>query len=57
MDESNDLIVKSALSLFGYYVGDVRTKFLDMLIVNIGTAVNLFNALDLSLNKKGLSFL
>ena len=37
-------------------MGDVRTKFLDMPIVNIGTAINLLNALKLSLNKKGLSF-
>ena len=44
------------IRIFDYDVGDVRTKFMDMPIVNIGTAVNLFNALKLSLNKKGLNF-
>ena len=36
--------------------GDVRTRFLDMPIVNIGTAANLFAALKISLSQKGLDF-
>ncbi len=36
--------------------GDVRTRFLDMPIVNIGTAQNLFKALKESLSSKGLDF-
>ncbi len=35
-------------------VGDIRTRFLDMLVVNIGNAPNLFQALKESLNKHGL---
>ena len=37
-------------------VGDVKTRFLDMPVVNIGTARNLFRALKESLEKYGLSF-
>ena len=37
-------------------VGDIRTRFLDMPIVNIGTAQHLFAALKLSLTNKGLDF-
>ena len=59
MDESNDKTNKSCIILiriFDFDAGDVRTKFIDMPVVNIGTAVNLFNALKLFLIKKGLSF-
>lgn len=59
MDESNDKTDKSCIILvriFDPNVGDVRTRFLDMPIVNIGTAKNLFDALRLSLSKKGLDF-
>ena len=37
-------------------VGDVCTRFLDMPIVNIGTADNLFSALKLSLEIYNLDF-
>lgn len=37
-------------------LGDVKTRFLDMPIVNIGNAVNLFNALKSSLSKHDLDF-
>ena len=37
-------------------VGEVRTQFLDMPVVNIGTAANLFKALKDSLEKHGLHF-
>ena len=59
MDESNDKNDKSCIILvraLDFNVGDVRTRFLDMPVVNIGMAVNLFSALKLSLNKKGLDF-
>ena len=59
MDEYNDKTNKSCIifiRIFDFDAGDVRTKFIDMPVVNIGTAVNLFNALKLSLIKKGLSF-
>ena len=45
MDESNDKIDKSCIILVRVLdpaVGDVRTRFLDMPVVNIGTAKNLF---------------
>ena len=48
MDESNDKTDKSCIILFRMFdssVGDSRTRFLDMSIVNVGTAVNLFGAL------------
>ena len=48
MDESNDKTNKSCINLiwiFDYDARDFRTKFIDMPVVNIGTAVNLFNAL------------
>ena len=54
MDGSNGkkdkpcIILVRALDL---NIGDVRTRFLDMSVVNIGMAVNLFSALKLSLNK------
>ena len=37
-------------------VGDIHTRFLDMPIVNIGTADNLFSALKLSLESYNLDF-
>lgn len=37
-------------------VGDIRTRFLDMHIDNVGTAQNLFDALKLSLSKNGFDF-
>ena len=42
--------------VFDYSVGDCRTRFLDMPIVKIGTAVNLFTALKSSLESKGYNF-
>ena len=45
MDESNDKTNKSCiilLRLLNPQLGEVRTRFLDMPIVNIGTAANLF---------------
>ena len=59
MDESNDKTDKSCIILVHILdpiVGDIRTRFLDMPIVNIGTARNLFDALKLSLTNKGLDF-
>lgn len=35
----------------------IRTRFLDMPVVNIGTASNLFDALTSSLSQKGLGVL
>ena len=52
MDESNDKTDKSCIILFRIFdssVGDSRTRFLDMQVVNVGTAVNLFTALKSSL--------
>ena len=59
MDESNDRTDKSCIILvrvFDSNVGDVRTRFIDMPIVNIGSARNLFDALKLSLSNNGLDF-
>lgn len=59
MDESNDKNDKSCIILVRVLdsnVGDVRARFLDMPIVNIGTAPNLFRALKESLEKHGLDF-
>lgn len=59
MDESNDKTDKSCIILVRVLdekLGVVRTRFLDMPIVNIGTAVNLFEALKNSLQKHGLNF-
>ena len=59
MDESNDATNKSRIILvrtLDEKVGDVRTRFLDMLVVNIGTASNLFVAVQKSLADKGLDF-
>ena len=57
MDESNDknkciILVR----VFDLLVGDVRTRFLDMPVVNIGTAKNLFDVLKESLRYNGLDF-
>ena len=59
MDESNDKTDKSCIILVRVLdpvVGECRTWFLDMPVVNIGTADNLFQALKSSLEKHGLSF-
>ena len=59
MDESNDKTDKSCIILVRVLdpvVGECRTRFLDMPVVNIGTADNLFQALKSSLEKHGLSF-
>ena len=59
MDESNDKVDKSCIILvrmLDQEAGDVRTRFLDMPVVNIGTASNLFAAVQKSLNDKGLDF-
>ena len=37
-------------------LGNVKTRFLDMPVVNIGTAQNLFSALKESLSKYNLDF-
>ena len=57
MDESNDKTDKSCINLVKVLVRvleDVRTRFLDMPIINIGTAEYLFVALKTSLSKNGL---
>ena len=59
MDESNDKTDKSCTILVRVMdsdLGDIRTRFLDMPIVNVGTARNLFDALKLSLSNNGLDF-
>ena len=59
MDELNDKVDKSCIILarvFDASVGDVRTRFIDMPIVNIGTAQHLFDALKASLSANGLKF-
>ena len=59
MDESNDKTDKSCIILvrtLDTKLGEVRSRFLDMPIVNIGNAANLFNALKLSLSKHNLDF-
>ena len=59
MDESNDKTNKSCIILvriFDSAIGDVRTRFLDMPAVNIGTASNLFSAVKASLLKHELDF-
>ena len=57
MDESNDKTDKSCIILIrilDHDVGDIRTRFLDMPVVNIGTARYLFDALKSSLSEKDL---
>lgn len=59
MDESNDKTDKSCIILSRFLdpqIGEVRTRFLDMLVVNIGTAANFIQALNESLAKNGLGF-
>ena len=59
IDESNDNTDKSCIILVRVLdpeVGDVCTRFVDMPVVNIGTARNLFDALKASLGKFGLDF-
>jgi hypothetical protein len=59
MDESNDKTDKSCIILvrsLNEELGDVCTRFLDMPVVNIGSASNLFEALKSSLQKQGLNF-
>ena len=59
MDESNDRVDKSCIilvRLLDEELGEVRTRFLDMPVVNIGNASNLLEAVKASLNKHGLSF-
>ena len=59
MDESKDKTDKSCIILVRVMdsdLGDIRTRFLDMPIVNIGTARKLFNTLKQSLSNNGLDF-
>ncbi len=59
MDESNDKNNKSCIILVRVFDSDLRdvaTRFLDMPVVNIGNARNLFDALKSSLNNNGLDF-
>ena len=59
VDESNDKTDKSCIILVRVLdpeVGDVRTRFLDLPVVNVGTAANLFDALKSCLVKHGLDF-
>ena len=53
IDESND---KTDNYPSDPEVGDIRTRFVDMPVVNVGTARNLFEALKESLEKLGLDF-
>ena len=43
-------------ALFDPEIGEVRTRFVVMPVVNVGTAWNLFHALKGSLEKLGLDF-
>ena len=59
MDESNDATNKTCIVLvimLDEKVGDVRTRFLVMPVVHIGTASNLFVTVQKSLADKGLDF-
>ena len=59
MDESNDKQVKSWIILVRVLyakLGNVKTRFLDIPVVNIGTAENLFSALKESLSIYNLDF-
>ena len=59
IDESNSKQDKSCIILVRVVdpeVSDIRTRFLDMPIVNIGSAENLFSAIKTSLNKYGIDF-
>ncbi len=57
--ELNDKTDKSCIILVRVFyscVGHMHTRFLDMPIVNVGTAYNLFDALKLSLSNHALDF-
>ncbi len=57
--ELNDKTDKSCIILvcvFYSCVGDIRTRFLDVPIVNVGTACNLFDTLKLSFSNHALDF-
>ena len=59
IDESNDKVNKSCIILVRLLdpeLGNVCTRFLDMPVVNICTAQNIFHALKESLQKHGLDF-
>ena len=59
IDESNDSSDKSCIILirvFDQEVGNVCTRFVDMPVVNIGSAKNIFEALSDSLKNSGLNF-
>ena len=59
IDESNDNSDKSCIiliRLFDQEVWNVCTRFLDMPVVNIGTARNIFQALPDSLKNNRLEF-
>ena len=59
MDESNDKQDKSCIILVRVLdaeLGNVKTRLLDMPVVNIGTAENLFSALKESLSKYNLEY-
>ena len=59
MNPTTRLIIKSCIILarvFDPELRDVRTRFVDMPVVNIGTARNLFEALKSSLTQKGMDF-
>jgi len=59
LDKSNDKIDKSCIILVRLLdpeLGNVFTRFLDMPVVNIGTAHNIFHALKESLAKFCLDF-
>ena len=59
IDESNDKTDKSCIVLVRVLdpeIGDIRSRFLDMPVVNFGNADNLFSALKPSLHKFGITF-
>ncbi len=59
IDESNSKEDKSCIILvrvLDVKIGNVKTRFLDMPIVNVGTASNIFSAFKASLEKHGLDF-
>ncbi len=59
IDESNNKVDKSCIILVRFVdeqLGNVKTRFLDMPVVNIGTARNIFNAVKESLQKFNLDF-
>lgn len=59
INESNDKRNKSCIILVRVLdpdIGDIRTRFLDMPIVNVGTASYLFSALKSALERFGINF-